>query len=112
MNAVKYLKEKHRMCQNTECSSCKFSESVNNTGLHCEYYVEAFPEEAVKIVKKWSKKHKIKTTLQDFKEKHPTAPLTSANLPKFCPHDVGYGKNEWCTGTRDECVKCWNREVE
>lgn len=108
MDAVKYLKERSRMCKNhTCCSSCPLNEEARD----CRNTEKINPEEAVEIVEKWSKENPQKTILQDYVEKHPNAPLRESGLPKYvCPNLLGYIGME--QGTCPDCLGCWNRPLE
>ena len=103
MEAVKYLKEKARMCKGNEfCYNCPLDE--------CIEYEKENPEEAVEIVEKWSEEHPQKTILQDFLEKYPNAPVYTEGQPRLCPQVLGYFEGG-CTGAVS-CRSCWNRPLE
>ena len=109
MDAVKYLKERSRMCKNhTCCSSCPLDEEARD----CRNTEKINPEEAVEIVEKWSAENPPKTILQDFLEKYPNAPLKNNSCPSFCPSILGYKfikcSLEYCM----TCKECWNRPLE
>lgn len=113
MDAVKYLKEKDRATNG--CQSCSHCILKN----HRQYsFMESFciedenPEEAVKIIEKWSKEHPRKTMLQDFLEKHPNAPLNDDGTPDVCPYRLGYTKETGCSYSINECFDCWSRPME
>lgn len=115
MDAVKFIKEKLRMCNNIkDCKDCGFSYLNNKTNKHCETYVKEYPEEAVAIVEKWSQEHPRKTMLQDFLEKYPKARLRDNGTPKdVCPDTLGYCEEVLdCIIDKTDCVACWNRPLE
>lgn len=104
MDAVKFIKERNRMCKfyNCNCDKC---------GAHGICYAQLTNiEKLVAIVEKWSAEHPQKTMLQDFLEKFPNAELRRSGTPYCCPHDLGYKKRDKCS--LDDCVYCWNRPVE
>lgn len=71
MDAVKYLKEKVRMCERDrliDCEHCPLSRYNNGTDSGCADFEEEHPAEAVRIVEEWSKAHPIQTNGQKFEE--------------------------------------------
>ena len=112
MDAVKFIKEKIRMCKGykmyNECDLCFLKTKVD---MDCDTYIDEYPEQAVAIVEKWSQEHPQKTMLQDFLEKYPKANLNNDGTPKgVCPYSLGYEEEQdWCDG---RCMKCWNRPLE
>ena len=68
MEAVNCLKEKKRMCNTIGCSECGLSHFNNGHSILCHFFMEEFPEEAVRIVEEWSKEHSMKTMGDKFKE--------------------------------------------
>lgn len=107
MDAVKYLKERSRMCKNhTCCSSCPLDEEARD----CRNTEKINPEEAVEIVEKWSKENPQKTIKQDFLEKYPNAKTDSKGEPKTCCVNLGYKKYDECD--LGNCNSCWNRPLE
>ena len=113
MDAIKYFKEKKRMCDKIkrDCYKCPLGQTNNGRKANCEGLQLGYPEESVEIVEKWSLENPQKTMLQDFLEKHPNAPLRESGLPKYvCPNLLGYidMEKENCP----DCVGCWNRPLE
>ena len=119
MNTLNYFREKNRMtdgCANP-CSSCPLC-NVKVSGETCECgEIEIMhPGVAVEIVQKWSDEHPRKTTLQDFLEKHPKAPLHGGYPRDMCPRYLGY-RGLPCDGLPyglecDECgdyCECWDK---
>jgi hypothetical protein len=108
MDAVKYLKERSRMCKSFEdCSNCPFRRSGKTD--FCSRLVGDGFEQAVAIVEKWSKEHPQKTMLQDFLEKYPNAPREGSGEPHICPSHLGYEEYDDCEYS---CIECWNRPLE
>lgn len=120
MDAVRYLKERMRMCHsfgNTSCGGCPIY--AERGILTCTQFQNIFPGQIVEIVEKWSKEHPRKTFLQDFLEKYPNALIEDGAFPAACPFQLGYetesekDKNGYCESTaRDSCRRCWNRPIE
>lgn len=118
MDAVKFLKERKRMCDSYPiiCGKCKISEAKD--GLHCYEFQYTLPERAVAIVEKLSEEHPRKTFLQDFLEKYPKAELIHNKFPEICPYSLGYAENRQCflydeeRFCSEECEECWNRPME
>lgn len=109
MDAVKYLKEKARMCKTIGgCYYCPFTKEVKGVRKVCGSFQKEYPEEAVKIVEKWSAEHPQKTILQDFLEKYPDARIDSKGRPVSCPVNLGYPTD--CKTVK--CCDCWNRPLE
>lgn len=104
MDAIKYLKEKERMCYKQEdCTHCPLKTGDDNT---CSILEETNPEEAVEIVEKWSAENPQKTILQDFLERYPNATLSSKGVPICCALHLGY--LDKCEAI---CSDCWNRPL-
>ena len=101
MDAVKFLKERERMCLIYKaCDGCPLQES----DLCLDEGENA--EAIVKTVEKWSAEHPVKTRLMDFLEKHPRAFVDTDGTPLYYPSMLGY------CGERDHiapCAKCEHR---
>ena len=105
MDAIKFLKEKNRMCncQDKYCRDCPLED------YGCDGTKEEKFEAIVAAVEKWATEHQLKTMFDDFKEKYPNAPLNTSGTPRLCPHNLGYTKAAYCVG---KCTECWNRPIE
>ena len=55
-DAIKFLKERERMCQEG-CEKCGLSIDNNGRETLCNDFCSFFPEEAIEVVKKWSKEN-------------------------------------------------------
>lgn len=110
MDAVKFIKNRNRMCNSMEsCSQCPFIE-MN----YCDFDTED-PEKLVALVEQWSQEHPKKTMAEDFFEKYPNAPKRRDGAPTPCPDQCGYEKQRYCVEVnRDvkECNQCWSRPME
>ena len=113
MDAVKFIKEKLRMCKGYKmCNECDLCYLKTKVDMDCDTYIEEYPEQAVAIVEKWSQEHPQKTMLQDFLEKYPDAPLDKNGTPCVCPDELGYCEGKYCKPNELDCVKCWDRPLE
>lgn len=111
MDAVKFLKEKHRMTKqcNISCKDCPLASENNGLNVSCTLLEVECTEKAVEIVNKWSEEHPQKTYLQDFIEKFPRYELSKKGIPRIC-RDTLYTNMRNCSGTK--CVDCWNEPME
>lgn len=109
MDAIKFIKEKGRMCKGCEhCSECPIGKVKGKD--HCDYWEFDHPTETISIIARWSREHPEKTILDDFLEKYPNAQISDKGIPKMCPYDLGYGDS--CPDIiRFDCVTCWNRSL-
>lgn len=111
MDAVKYLKERERMCNsyNNKCDGCGFGDAPL-----CNHTEDDNPEKAVAIVEKWSAEHPVKTRQSEFLKMFPNAMIDSdAIVIKPCEIDEGIK----CIGIEGSaCLNCrrnyWLAEVE
>lgn len=113
MNAIEYLKEKHRMTNKCliNCTQCPLGYRNNKIKVECNRLEQEYTELAIEIVQKWAKEHPIKTILNDLLEKYPNTVL-EVDIPRFCPSHLGYEKYNPNFCTASECRKCWNRPLE
>ena len=119
MDAVRFLKERARMCEGmTNCSRCKFVSVESDLCLwdvldnpSCDKF-----DEAVTIVEKWSAEHPVKTRLMDFLERMPFAPLKLDGYPLMWPKTVGYCQTQNCAECQyyhlNQGTDCWNLPLE
>lgn len=109
MDAVKFIKEKQRMCKSLEeCNKCGFAEQQD----YCDDYIFLCPEKSVSIVEAWAKEHPAKTRQSELLKLFPNAPLRDGVL-KICRQDVVPDME--CTEGYN-CSKCcrdfWMMEIE
>lgn len=112
-----YFSEKARMTKITNtgvckimCANCPLSEKNNGKGRLCVDYELHYPEQAIKVVQRWSDKHQQKTYLSEYLKHYPNALLNDDGIPKaVCPYDLGLMNKEVC---RKTCIECWNQPVE
>lgn len=111
MDAVKFFKEKERMCDsfNSYCDGCEIERQ--RCGIGCGVYIKKYPEKAVAIVEKWSAEHPQETRFTYFLKCFPNAMLLEDGVPlRVCPHVLGIGKDK-CNSMRN-CKECWNTPLE
>lgn len=113
MDAVKFLKEKVRMCESYKdsCAGCDLYKFFQESNIHCTELLECCPEESVNLVEQWSQAHPQKTMMQDFFEKFPNALKDSFGNPVVCTQALGYG-DFCCDDTKNNCTVCWSRPLE
>ena len=118
MDAVKFLKERKRLCQMYEvCRGCP----ANRIGGGCIFSVTngASPEEQTELMEAWSTAHPPKTRQDVFLEQYPEALLDVNGLLDMCPAPIFLSHRLVGGGCRDphkKCVDCkrefWLQEVE
>ena len=103
MDAVKFIKEKKRMCNSySKCVGCPVD---CDTKTDCEYYLTVNPEQYVKIVEKWSSEHPVKTRQSEFLKMFPNAGLRDNGAIAICPKMVDSDCGISCGVYRD-CPNC------
>lgn len=81
MDAVKFIKERNRMCRSfSDCSDCPADRNIC-----CDVY--EWQEELVAIVEKWSAEHPRKTHQSEFLKQFPYANCLDG-VVVFCPKVV------------------------
>lgn len=123
MDAVKYLKEKNRMCRKQgkllrNCFECP----IGNDGGGCQAGVfenqKVTEEELVAIVEKWSAEHPKKTRLSEFLKMYPNAQLRPDGMLDFDlkPCYIDPKNCDKLCDKHAECEDCqheyWNQEVD
>lgn len=113
MDALKFFKERMRMCDyydrmDDECNACP---RVNKGCELSTYRDYDYIKEYIADVEKWSKEHPQRTRLEDFKEKYPHAMMETDGTPTICCIDLGYRQYD-CDPLKENCVDCWNMPVE
>lgn len=106
MDALKFMKERRRMCDYySRCSECPRADEPN---CNIEEISDEELENFVNTVEQWSKEHPQRTRLQDLLEKFPKVEIDKEGLPFFCCARLGYV----CTCAKSTCKDCWNMLVE
>lgn len=121
MDAVEYLKEKNRMCDNCAEDSgeeCMLHTKAQEVGELCSTYAQRYPAEAVAIVEQWSKDHPRKTRQSEFLKMLPRVSMTADGIIAFCPESMDSefecplkmgSRNDLCAGCRK---KYWLEEED
>lgn len=113
MDAVKFLKERKRMCHFSGDTSCHGCHLYKERGIfRCSQFQDLFPEQTVDIVEKWVQEHPRKTRKDDFFEKFPYAKKLSDGIPEVCAAKVGYLRECPHPNVEDYCKECWNTALE
>ena len=111
MDAVKFLKERKRMCDSFRDSSCEGCLIYAiDIGTGCFDFQDDHPKQTVEIVEKWAEEHPRKTILQDFLEKYPNAIMEDGGFPEPCPY-FSPEKYAIFLGTSDTCINCWSEPL-
>lgn len=88
MDAVKFIKERARMCDSLfGCEGCPANSQENGLG-ECFVGIKSkyAPEQQIEIVDKWSKEHPLKTRQSVFLEQWPEANVDkSTGVLIICP---------------------------
>lgn len=103
MEAVKFLKERGRMCESARnCDGCRLK------FYQCQRYtIVDNPEMVVHIVENWSKEHPIKTRAQKFEEVFGYKPYRQNDFEFLCSCPPTE-----CFGLCDDCTKWWDEPYE
>jgi hypothetical protein len=114
MDAVKFLKEKKRMCISSGDDSCHGCPIYAECGiLTCAQFQDTLPNQTVKIVEKWAKEHPRETRLSQFLKYYPNAPLDMYGIPHACVKDFGIVEYEYlCSDDCTDCPDCWNTPIK
>lgn len=113
MDAVKFLKERKRMCHFSGDTSCHGCPLYKERGIfQCLQFQDLFPEQTVNIIEKWVKEHPRETRKDDFFEKFPHAKKISDGIPEVCAAKVGYLRECPHPNVEDYCKECWNTPLE
>ena len=117
MDALKFLKERKRMCTSCEdCNGCPLK------GTHCvisHVTPDKDYERIIATVERWSNEHPRKTRQSVFLEQYPEAALDGYGVMTICPaklfktHRSG---NRRCNNQGKLCIDCrrefWMQEVK
>lgn len=114
MDAVKFIKERERMCDSDKCINCPLYKENNLAGVSCELFEKHNPEVTVEIVEKWSKEHPVKTRQSEFLKMFPDVELED-NIIKILPCEINTKIKDECDRLRP-CYGCrkkyWLSEVK
>ena len=103
-----YLKEQNRMTGNCEidCKDCPISDNNNKTNLPCGEFERTYPDEAIKIVQKWSDEHQVETRMEHFLKVFSNARVDNGR-PSVCVRYLN--ENIKCSLPKTHCKACWNK---
>lgn len=116
MDAIKFLKEKSRMCAfYSFCVACPLCEKNNVNQERCEDLEKTSPEELVSTVEKWSKENPIKTRQSEFLKMFPNVRMDGNGSVGLCPISVDSTiPRDLCYST--SCLQCkkdfWHDAVD
>lgn len=109
MDALKFVKERNRMCKSFggSCDGCSA-----NKNTCCDAF--EWQEELITIVEEWSKEHPHKTRQDLFLEQYPDVSLSYGIINiKPCQIVRNHTYGECCITDCPQCRKeFWTREVE
>lgn len=119
MDAVKFIKERNRMCKSFDkyCYGCPAWDG--SCKLEPGSYLKCEADKAVKIVEEWSAAHPRKTRQSVFLEQWPDTQLDKKGNVIICPKQLCRGEEfnkliAACRGTN--CYECrrkfWGKVVE
>lgn len=119
MDAVKFIKERNRMCKSF-CDGCKGCPASNvcEDDLCCavgqESTLDAMAQ--IAIVEEWSAAHPRKTRQSVFLEQWPNAKVFVDGVLDFCPQELDSRYPCQSTDVEMRCQSCrrefWTQEVE
>lgn len=113
MDALKFLKERKRMCESfgSECTECPANSSIYICRLGVVMGAEA--TEQVKLVEEWSAAHPAITQQDIFKKTYPNAVIDQDGVLLVCPKYLDKSFN--CVH-QTNCPTCrknyWLKEVQ
>lgn len=115
MDAVKFIKERNRMCKtNVSCFGCPAHDIGSSNS--CKFAMENWlsPEQQIEIVEKWSKEHPPKTRQSEFIKQFPLSKVDTRGILCIQPCELGYDMEIDCINT--DCYFCrqeyWNTPVK
>lgn len=119
MDAVKFIKERSRMCKSFNKCSYGCPAWGGSCKLETGTYLECEATKQVEIVEEWSAAHPRKTRQSVFLEQYPEAKLDGGDCLELCPYTISaahrdeYGR---CAVVDTKCFVCrrefWMQEVE
>lgn len=117
MDAIEFIKERHRLCQTyIDCFKCP---AHNSNPGGCNFSTASGYEatEQIRLLEEWSAAHPPKTRQSVFLKQYPNARVDSQNIPYICPADA-YGDTVCPRNKTDGNVICydcrrefWSKEV-
>lgn len=122
MDAVKFIKERNRMCKSF-CDGCKGCPASNvcEDDLCCAVGQESTLDATaqIAIVEEWSAAHPRKTRQSVFLEQYPESFVDESGVLMLCPRYISEelrNSDGMCKESGKHCVDCsrefWMQEVE
>ena len=122
MDAVKFLKERARMCEANQTGEMTSENCAAYKGVSQCYKLgePKDPEKMVAIVEQWAAEPPAKTRQSVFLEQWPEAAISKDGAIAICPLAISaayrHGNGACNKGNSDTCVECkrqfWSAEVE
>lgn len=124
MDAIKFIKERNRMCATytpKRCEGCPANNPNNygGEGIACIMVDKIDAERLVPIVEAWSAAHPRKTRQSVFLEQYPEAKIENDGCLGICPYLVSAShrdKHGLCAIYGKDCIECrhefWPQEVK
>ena len=115
MDAVKFIKERKRMCNGRLCADCPLFAVHQMACLSdCKEWCMDHPEASVTVVEKWAEEHPRKTRQSEFLRMWPNAVTPKGVLViNPCHIDCECDKTYCDAGRCRDCRReFWGQEVE
>lgn len=121
MDAVKFIKERKRMCNGRPCATCPlFAVHQLEYLPNCKEWCMDHPEASVTVVEKWAEEHPRKTLLSELLKRWPAVKKDHNGIPLIYPciantiqYKLPFGGCEKRGVYCEECRKeYWLQEVE
>lgn len=120
MDAIKFIKERNRMCAmytSKRCEGCP-ADNYGGEGVACIMIDKIDAERLIPIVEEWSAAHPYKTRQSVFLKQWPNAMIDSKHILSVCPQYIDSAVK--CARVRDSykygCADCradfWGQEIE
>ena len=121
MDAVKFLKEKNRMCNKYKnCFECPVGTKNGGCQTGTVRDQEVTEEELISIVETWAAEYPVKTRQSEFLKMYPNADFSINGTLLIMPCDIDKNYNRDSSGykicDRNNCTSCrkeyWLAEVK
>lgn len=122
MDAVKFIKERNRMCKSfgDKCIGCpafKAGEDGTICAIDQESTLDATAQ--ITMVEEWSVAHPRKTRQSVFMERYPESLVGDSGVLRLCPRYISAAHRDGDGGCKEPVIKCvdccrefWMQEVE
>ncbi len=118
MDAIKFIRERNRMCATytpKRCEGCP-ADNYGEMDAACIMVDKIDAKRLVPIVEKWSSEHPRKTRQSVFLERWPNAKVFVDGVLDFCPLELDECYPCQSTDIKMRCQSCrrefWMQEVE